>query len=70
MLPGQPLNSRAAGGSIRQTVGRRPPGVAPLTAMTVATPPIMKATTVSLIPGPSPAHGKRAILESLTRLSH
>ncbi|EXI73921.1 MAG: hypothetical protein AW07_02059 [Candidatus Accumulibacter sp. SK-11] len=41
-----------------------------LTVMTVGTPLMMKVMTVSLIPGPSPALGRREIRESLTRLSH
>ena len=41
-----------------------------LTVMTVEIPRMMKVMTVSLIPGPSPALGRREIRESLTRLSH
>ncbi|EXI72912.1 MAG: hypothetical protein AW07_03048 [Candidatus Accumulibacter sp. SK-11] len=37
--------------------------------MTVEAPPMMKVMTVSLVPGPSPVHGRREIHESLTRLS-
>jgi len=38
--------------------------------MTVETPRMTKVMTVSLIPGPSPANGRREIRESLTRLAH
>ena len=41
-----------------------------LTVMTVETPLMMKVMTVALIPGPSPAHGRREVRESQTRLSH
>jgi len=37
--------------------------------MTVETPLMMKVMTVALIPGPSPANGRREIRDSLTRLS-
>ncbi|HCN66748.1 MAG TPA: hypothetical protein DIT03_00430 [Candidatus Accumulibacter sp.] len=40
------------------------------TVMTFDTALMMKVMTVSLILGPSPAHGRREIRESLTRLSH
>ena len=43
---------------------------AALTVMTVEIPRMMKVMTVSLIPDPSPARGRREIRESLTRLSH
>jgi len=39
------------------------------TVMTVEIPRMMKVMTVALIPGPSPARGRREIRESLTRLS-
>ncbi|EXI86482.1 MAG: hypothetical protein AW12_02153 [Candidatus Accumulibacter sp. BA-94] len=42
----------------------------PLTVMTVETPLMMKVMTVALLPGRFPAPGRRAIRESLTRLSH
>ncbi|EXI72558.1 MAG: hypothetical protein AW07_03160 [Candidatus Accumulibacter sp. SK-11] len=38
--------------------------------MTVDTPPMVKAMTVSRITGPSPALGRRAVHESQARLSH
>jgi len=40
-----------------------------LTVMTVEKPLMMKVMTASLMPGPSPAPGRREIRESLTRLS-
>ncbi|EXI70729.1 MAG: hypothetical protein AW07_03859 [Candidatus Accumulibacter sp. SK-11] len=38
--------------------------------MTCDTTQMLKVMTASLIPGPSPAHGRREIRESLRRLSH
>ncbi|EXI73884.1 MAG: hypothetical protein AW07_02020 [Candidatus Accumulibacter sp. SK-11] len=48
---------------------RQHPAAIP-TVMTFATPVMMKVMTVSLVPCPSPAHERREIRESQTRLSH